>query len=319
MSVARRDLTLLHRLATAALVLNVVLVVSGGAVRLTGAGLGCPSWPRCTDASWVSTPALGMHGSIEFGNRLVGVALELVGLALIVAVLRARPRVPNSWRWLALVQTLVVPAQAAIGGILVLTEINPYVRTLHFLVSFPIMLAAAALLRRTRDGTSTRTVLVPPRARWLTTGLLAVASAVVLLGTVVTGTGPHAGDPQAARLPLDPETLTQVHADLVYLLLGLAAATAVLARMVRAPRRVRRGIAMTLALLLAQGVVGYVQYYTGVPPILVGLHMLGAALLFTAVAWVHLSTTGPAHPPGEQPPRNPLPSPTTAEAVSRAR
>lgn len=300
-SVARPGLSVVRRLAASALVLNVVLVVSGGAVRLTGAGLGCPTWPRCTADSWVTTPALGMHGYIEFGNRLIGVALELVGIALMVAVLRARPAAPTSWRWLALVQTLVVPAQAVIGGMLVLTELNPYVRTLHFLVSFPIMLAAAVLLRRTRDGVGVRTVLARRGLRLLTAGLLGVASAVVILGTVVTGTGPHAGDPQAARLPFDPQTLTQVHADLVYLLLGLTVATAVMARTVRAPRRAQRSIAVTIVLMLAQGVVGYVQYYTGVPSVLVGLHMLGAALIFIAVAWTHLSTTGPATSPDQEP------------------
>ncbi len=218
---------------------------------------------------------------------------------------------------MAVVQALVVPAQAVIGGILVLTDLNPYVRTLHFLVSFPIMLAAAALLRRTRDGVGARTVLVRPQLRLLTAGLLGIASAVLVAGTLVTGTGPHAGDPQAARLPFDPQPLTQVHANLVYLLLGLAAATAVTARVVSAPHRVRRGVGVTIALILAQGVLGYVQYYTGVPPILVGLHMLGAALIFITAVWTHLSTAGPVSSPHEEPHVQPAAIPESAAPVQR--
>ncbi len=133
----RPDLRLVRGLAGSALVLNVLLVVSGGAVRLTDSGLGCPTWPRCSAGSLTVTPALGIHGGIEFGNRLLGVVLEIVGIGLLAAVCVARPRMPRSWRWLAAVQALVVPVQAVVGGVLVLTELNPYVRALDFLVSFP--------------------------------------------------------------------------------------------------------------------------------------------------------------------------------------
>ncbi len=295
-SPARHRYATVRQLAATSLGLNVVLLVSGGVVRLTGSGLGCPTWPRCTEASLATTPEMGVHGYIEFGNRLIGVVLELVAIALVATTIRTRSASPKAWLWLAGAQALVVPAQALIGGILVLTDLNPYVRALHFLISFPILFAAAALLRRTRDGAGPRTATVRHGLRLLTGGLLATASAVLVVGAFVTGTGPHAGDPRAARLPFDPDTLTQVHADLVYLLLGLTLATAVTAHALHAPKRVQRGIIVTIALIVAQGVLGYVQYHTGVPPFLVALHMLGAGLIFIATAWTHLCTTGPASP-----------------------
>lgn len=289
----RPNLRLVRGLAGSALVLNVLLVVSGGAVRLTDSGLGCPTWPRCSAGSLTVTPALGIHGGIEFGNRLLGVALEIAGIGLLAAVCVARPRMPRAWRWLAAVQALVVPVQAVVGGVLVLTELNPYVRALHFLVSFPITLSAAALLRRTLDGLAARGPLVRVEMRWLTSALLLVTSAVVVVGALVTGTGPHAGDPRAsARIPLDPQAVIQVHTDLVWILVGLAAATAVTARIIPTPAPVRRSISCLIALIAVQAVLGYVQYFTGVPSVLVALHMLDAALLFTTAAWIHLSTTG---------------------------
>lgn len=283
----------MQRLAAAAMVLNVLLVVSGGVVRLTGSGLGCPTWPQCTATSWTTTAEMGVHGSIEFGNRLLGVVLEVVGVMLLVALMRMRPVAPASWRWLAAVQVLVVPAQAIIGGLLMLTDLNPYVRTLHFLVSFPITLAAAALLRRTLDGTAARGPATRAHMRVLTGSLIVVTAAVTVVGALVTGTGPHAGDAHAERLPFNPTVITQVHADLVFLLLGLLLATVVTAHGTGAPKVVRRALQATVALVLAQGVLGYVQYYTGVPVLLVGLHMLGSVLVFLAAAWSHLSTTTP--------------------------
>lgn len=295
-SSARPGLATVRRLAATSLWLNLVLLVSGGVVRLTDSGLGCPTWPRCTEASLVTTPAMGVHGYIEFGNRLLGVVLMLVAVALVTVTFRARPAFPAAWRYLAGAQALVVPAQALIGGILVLTDLNPYVRSLHFLVSFPILLAATALLRRTRDGTGPRAATARGELRLLTAGLLATVSAVLAVGALVTGTGPHAGDPKAARLPFDPAALTQIHADLVYLLLGLTLATTLTARVLRAPQPVQRGSIVLVALIAAQGVMGYVQYHTGVPPLLVALHMLGAGLIFVTAAWTHLSTTGPMSP-----------------------
>ncbi|MCW2544573.1 MAG: cytochrome, partial [Frankiales bacterium] len=135
---------LVRKLALSALALQVVLVVTGTAVRVTGSGLGCPTWPRCTGGSLTNTAELGAHGVIEFGNRLLAVLMEAVGIWLVIAVRRTRPE----WTRLALVQAAVVPLQALIGGVLVLSGLNPYVLIIHFLTSFPLVFAAAALLRR---------------------------------------------------------------------------------------------------------------------------------------------------------------------------
>lgn len=283
-----------RRLAAAAVVLNILLIVTGGAVRLTDSGLGCPTWPNCTDGSLVTTPELGAHGIIEFGNRLLGVGLELLGIALLLVVLKLRKAVPASWRLLAVVQVLVVPAQALVGGILVLTDLNPYVRLLHFLISFPITFAALALLRRAVDGPNLRVPLVRAEMRWLLGGLLVVTVAVIVIGSVVTGAGPHGGDPTADRLAFDLDTVTRIHADLTYLLVGLVAATAIVSRPLCATGSARRSIAVLVVLLPAQAILGYAQHHLGVPPLLVGLHMLGAALIFTAAAWAYFSSFGVA-------------------------
>ena len=305
------------RLAQTALVLQVLLVVSGTAVRVTGAGLGCPTWPRCTGGSLTNTAALGSHGWIEFGNRLLAVVMELVGVALVVACRKA----PRSWRRLALVQAAVVPLQAVVGGLLVLTGLNPYVLVLHFLASFPLVAAAVALLQRVRASADTPTVAPVRRELRLLTGALVATSAVVLaVGTLVTGTGPHAGDPKVARMPFNPRDITQLHADLVFLLVGLTLATVVAARALAAPPVVQRGTAMLVGLVVAQGGLGYLQYFTGVPPVLVALHVLGATLIFTTAAWVHLATrpaltAGVAAPP----PRAAAPSPVRVAGTATAR
>lgn len=315
---------LVKRLAQTCLALQVLLVVSGSAVRVTGSGLGCPTWPRCTSGSVTNTAALGGHGYIEFGNRLLAVLLELVGIALVIAVLRV-PH-PRSWTRLALVQAAVVPVQAVVGGLLVLSGLNPYVLILHFLASFPLILAAAALLQRVSAAPQGQREqpwgpVVRGELRWLTRGLVVASSAVLVLGSLVTGTGPHAGDPKVARLPFSPRDITQLHADLVYLLIGLTIATAVAARLVAAPRAVVRGTNVMIALIAVQGALGYWQYYLGVPPLLVVLHVLGAGLVFTTAAWSHLATSGPspAGRRGAQPQQTAEPIPVRAAGKVTAR
>jgi cytochrome c oxidase assembly protein subunit 15 len=286
------------RLAVTALALNVLLVGTGAAVRVTGSGLGCPSWPQCTAGSVVNTPELGAHGYIEFGNRLLAVLLEVVGILLLLAVRRCATRLPASWTRLAAVQVLVVPLQAVIGGILVLSGLNPYVLILHFLISFPLLLAAAVLVRRAVDGPAEpRVPLVRQELRWLTGALLLTTSAVLALGTLVTGTGPHAGSTEVARLPFDPRDVTQLHADAVFLLVGLTLATALTARALGAPPAVRTAVRALVVLLVAQAALGFVQYFSGTPPLLAGIHALAAAVIFAVAAWAHVSTRGPAPVP----------------------
>lgn len=274
-----------RRLAWSALVLQTVLVLTGALVRVTGSGLGCPSWPQCTSGSLASTSELGLHGVIEFGNRLLAVAMEAVGVLLVLVVRKHAPQ----WTRLALVQALVVPLQAVIGGLLVLSDLNPYVLIAHFLASFPLIYAAAALLRRVLGPGTAAPALLRPLG-----GLLVLsASAVLVMGTLVTGTGPHAGDPDVERLPFDPVSVTRLHTDAAYVLAGL-----VLALLVVTWASAWRSWALALAgLVLGQGALGYWQYFHNVPAAAVAVHVGLATLAFTLVTWVHVSSRPAAAPP----------------------
>ncbi|QIK76617.1 COX15/CtaA family protein [Nocardioides piscis] len=276
----------LHRfawpLAVANLVANIGIVVTGGAVRLTGSGLGCPTWPRCTDESYVAHGELGVHGAIEFGNRMLTWALVVIAIACFVAVGRTgRTRATV----LAAVVALGIPAQAVLGGITVLTDLNPWIVAGHFLVSMAIIGVCVALLDELRGPTRPASDRLRPLA-WL---VLAATWVVLYLGTVVTGSGPHSGDLESRRTGLDPQVMSHVHAAAVYALLALTLGLAVLAHGLGATV-VRRAAGALLALLLVQGVLGFVQYFTDLPEVLVGLHMLGAALVSAAVTWTLLST-----------------------------
>lgn len=282
----------LPRLAVASLVSQIGIVVSGGGVRLSGSGLGCPTFPRCTPDSYVNTPEYGVHGVIEFGNRLLTFVLVAVAFATLVAAWRRPTRA--GVRPLALVLFLGVPAQALIGGLTVLTGLDPWVVMLHFMCSALLIGVATALVRRVSgDGTPPDW----PGSAWLrrlAALILVAAYATAYAGTVVTGSGPHAGDSAARRTGLDVETVAQLHVDLVLLLLGLSVGLCFAARAVGAPRRVTRAADVLLGTELAQGAVGAVQYLLGVPAVLVAVHLLGAAIVVAAAVDAWLATRQPA-------------------------
>ena len=273
-------------LAIANLVANIGIVVTGGAVRLTGSGLGCPTWPRCTDQSFVPHGELGIHGVIEFGNRTLTGVLAAVAVACWVAALVSLVR---SWHgrrdwapfWLATVVALGVPAQALIGGITVLTDLNPWVVSLHLLVSMAMIGVCVWLLEVLRFPTSRTPPGGVDSLAWL---MFAAGWVVLYLGTTVTGSGPHAGDADSPRNGLDPLQVSQLHADAVFLFVGLTIGLAY-----AAPRGARRPVLVLLALQLGQGAVGFVQYFTDLPILLVGLHLLGAALVSAAMTWALLA------------------------------
>ena len=268
----------LRQLAYASIVANVLIVITGGAVRLTGSGLGCPTWPGCTDDSYVPTAAMGVHGVIEFGNRLITLAVALVAVLGVISAWRQRPRRSRPTR-LAVAVFLGIPAQGVVGGVTVLTDLNPWVVACHFLVSMAVIAAAYAFWRSTDEPGPGSAVAAPLRTL---VGLVTAASAAVLVaGTVVTGSGPHAGDEDARRTGLDPATVSQVHADLVFLLLGLAVAAWFALRAVGATAAAARA-AWLVGIVLAQGVVGLVQYLTDLPAVIVGLHMAGACAVWLA-------------------------------------
>lgn len=278
-----------RRTAMATLVCSILIVVTGGAVRLTGSGLGCPTWPTCTSDDLATTSAMGIHGAIEFGNRMLTDAIcVVVGLA-ILASRCAEPyrRQVTRYGWY---QFWIIVLQAVVGGITVLTHLNPWVVAVHFLCSALLILTALLMWQRTRegDGEPVRTVGRPVvQLSWL---VIAVTAALIVAGTLVTGTGPHPGDSSdVKRMPFDWEKIAQFHADFAMLTVGLAAAMIFVLMAVDAPPLPRRRAWEFLAVLLAQGVIGFVQYFTHVPELLVWFHLLGAALVWLAVLRLHLS------------------------------
>ncbi len=276
-------------LGVATLVANVVLVVTGGAVRLTGSGLGCPTWPRCTDESFTPHGAMDIHSAIEFGNRTLTFVLTAIALATLVGAFRLGRR---DLRRLALVLALGIPAQAVVGGITVLTDLNPWVVSFHLLVSLGIIGLAVLFLRRIdhpADSTAPASGATVGLA-WATFG---AAWAVLYVGTVVTGSGPHAGDARAPRNGLDPLQLSQLHTDLVFLFVGLTVGLLVALHATGASSAARHAVGVLLVLEVAQGAIGFVQYFTDLPVVLVGFHMLGAALVSAAVTRALLEVREP--------------------------
>ena len=273
----------LRPLAWATLVANCVLVVTGGAVRLTGSGLGCPTWPRCDENAFTPRHALTVHSAIEFGNRTLTFVLAAIAVATLIAAWQSGRR---DLRLIALVIALGIPAQAVIGGITVLTDLNPWIVSFHLVCSMVIIALAVLFLRRV-DGPAR---LSRPGPLGLLAALnYAVGWVVLYVGTVVTGSGPHAGDAKAPRNGLDPLQISQVHADVVFLFVGLTAALALVLPAVGAPSEAVRAARVLLVLQVAQGAIGFVQYFTDLPVVLVGLHMLGAALLTAAMTWLLLA------------------------------
>ena len=282
----------LRRAFLGALVMNAVIVVTGAAVRLTASGLGCPTFPRCTDDSLVVTREMGAHGVIEFGNRLLTFVLTAAVLTAVVAALRAGRR---DLLRLALVLLGGIVAQALLGGVTVLTGLNPVTVMAHFLVSMALIAVAVTAYERIDVREPDHDVRREVR---FGAGLLtAVVGATLVLGTVVTGTGPHSGDRKVAdRLPFDLETVTQLHADLVFLVVGLTIGLWLTVRVSGAPPLLPRRVATLLAVVLAQGLVGYTQYVTDLPLVLVGVHVLGATLVWITTVRVLLATAASERP-----------------------
>jgi len=278
------------RLALLNAIANGVIVVTGGAVRLTGSGLGCPTWPRCTTKSLVPTHELAVHGLIEFSNRTLTFVLTVAAVAVLVGVYRS---IRRDLRPLALASFLGIPAQALLGGLTVLTKLNPWLVACHFLLSMVLVGVATTLWLRSREP-GVGHALINPVFRGLVAGVTGAVAAVLLVGTVVTGSGPHAGDAHAKRTGLNPGQVAQLHADLVFLLVGLTAAMLVALYATDTPDRVRRAVRDLLVVELAQGLIGFVQYFTQLPIVLVLAHMAGAVLITAYTARLLWSVRGPS-------------------------
>jgi heme a synthase len=292
---------LTRRIFAAGVVAQIAIVFTGGLVRLTDSGLGCPTWPQCVPGSYTPVPyqPQSFHKLIEFGNRMLTFVLVAVVVAVVLAAWRMRPR-RKPLVLLALSQVVGIMAQALLGGLSVLTHLNPYVVACHFLLSIVLVALAVALYERSGDqGDGPPVPLVRTEVRWLSRVLVAVAAVVLVIGTLVTGSGPHSGDgTHVARTGFNPAQIAWLHADVVMLFVGLVVAMLLALRLVSAPRRAWQRTWVLFGLTIAQGAIGYTQYFLGVPWMLVALHVLGATLLWAAVIRVtySLRTRGPGEP-----------------------
>ncbi|MFJ5956202.1 heme A synthase [Paenarthrobacter sp. NPDC092416] len=275
----------IRRLAMLSLIGQTVLVVTGGAVRLTASGLGCPTWPRCTDNSLVNTPEMGIHGFIEFGNRMLTFALAAVAALMLVYLWNLRKERRDLFL-LALGLLASIPAQAVIGGITVLSNLNPWVVGLHFFVSMALVIFATLLVNRAHGRTGgfmNRTLPSLPAIARPTMMAVAVCSALaVMLGVVVTGAGPHAGDADAPRNDLDWDLFSHIHAVPAYLITAGTLLAVFLVVRYKIDGPFRTAAFLLLGVTLLQAVIGFTQYYNGIPALLVGAHMFGAAVLMSA-------------------------------------
>lgn len=304
-----------RRAALTALVFSVVIVVTGGAVRLTGSGLGCDTWPKCTDDSLVVTAEMGWHGVIEFGNRMLTYVLSAAVGWTIVAARAAKPARPGLVR-MAWAQFFVVAGNAVLGGITVLTGLNPYIVAGHFLLATALISVATVTWQRAREGDAAPRPLVGVPVRRAVVALTWLTGALIVAGTAVTGTGPHAGDAgDIQRMPFDWEAVTRVHTGLAWMVvLGTLIVWAAL-RLTDAPGDPRARVRELLIVLLAQGAIGYAQYLTELPQLLVGLHLLGSALVWIAMLRLLLALRerGPAPTAVSTGPRAPEVSPGVPE------
>jgi heme a synthase len=286
--------SLSHRLNVLALVLVTLIVLTGGAVRLTGSGLGCSDWPECSVGHL--TPAVQFHGLIEFGNRLVTVVLTIAVAAAFLAAVFRRPR-RRDLIWLSGGLVVGILAQAVLGGIVVYTKLNPYLVMVHFAATMVLLVNAVVLVHR-----STRSyepgsghLLVPRGLLQLFYGVLVLLGFVILAGTAATGAGPlggaSSGQTIAKRIPVSLRDLAELHASLVMLLIGLTIGLVVGLHLADVPERARRAGRILLVVMVAQAAVGYTQYFTHLPAALVEVHLLGVTVLVIGATQCFLACT----------------------------
>jgi heme a synthase len=281
--------TALRRWALAGVITSVLIILTGAAVRLSQSGLGCPDWPACTAHSLGAADTSGdplIHRWVEFGNRLVTVAIFVVAVGVFIAAWQYRG--PDGKRrrdllWLAAAQPGAIVAQAVLGGLVVLTKLNPALVSVHFLASVALIAATVALYVRCQETTAPATPLAPRLVQLTALAVVGNVALMMAAGTVVTGTGPLAGSADVARYHLPLEGVTQLHADIGWLLGGLLAALLLSMRLTGVPRRAMRLGWLLLGLVGLQGVIGYAQYFSGLPAGLVWFHVAGSAAIWVTV------------------------------------
>jgi cytochrome c oxidase assembly protein subunit 15 len=285
------------RIAQVVVALVVLNVVTGGAVRLTDSGLGCPDWPTCSLHHL--TPRLSFHPAVEFGNRLIVVALCVGAAVALVGAVRRRP-FRRDLVWLSAGLVGGVLGEAVLGGVVVYTKLNPYVVMTHFMVGIALLTDATVLaLRAGRDltavggddmsgtGPAASRLKVSRPTLWLSRTVMAVLAVALVAGTATTGAGPHAGGKGAKRLPVGLGDMVRVHSAIVLVVVALTVVLVVILVRQNAPASVTDRSRVLLTVMVAQGVIGYTQYFSHLPALLVGIHVLGASVVWTAMLWFH--------------------------------
>lgn len=302
-----------QRITLIALVALVFIVVTGAAVRLTGSGLGCTDWPTCEQNQLVA-PMGNLHAWIEFGNRLITGAVSIaVALAVLGSLVRVPRRRDLTWWSLGLVAGVI--GQIVLGGLTVLFHLEPQFVIGHFVLSMALVFDAVVLHDRAGHDGSPGLPLVGTRIRWMGRALVALGALVVLTGTIVTGSGPHGGDATAPRLPFYLEDVARIHSLTMWTFLIVTVATLWMLHTQGSPLEVERRARWLVAAIVAQGAIGYLQYFTAVPPGLVALHVFGATIVWITVLRFHLGLT--AHPM-ERPAGLPVTDTDTAPAPAAA-
>ncbi|WP_197320065.1 heme A synthase [Saccharomonospora sp. NB11] len=287
-------------LAVAAIVAQAGIGVTGSIVRVTGSGLGCPTWPQCFPGSMVPVehPEYAtLNQWIEYGNRLLTIAVVIVAALCVLAAWRVYLDHPNRKRLLRLawVMPAGVVAQAVIGGITVLADLLWWVVALHFLPSTILVWMAVVLLRAFNEGDEPPRPLIPQASRPVLGALVMALAGLIVVGTMVTGAGPHGGDPDVERFDAPIATLATIHAAFLYSFLALLVVLGIQFRRAHADRTLWTRYAAVWAVAVGQGVLGIVQYRLGIPEPLVSLHVLGSMLVIAATAalWCATRDRGP--------------------------
>jgi heme A synthase len=279
----------MRRVALAGVFASLAIIPTGAAVRLSQSGLGCTDWPKCTAASLVAAGASGdplIHRWVEFGNRLITTVIFVIAIGVFIAAWRFRPggKRRRDLVWLASAQPAGIAAQAFIGGVVVLTKLAPFWVSLHYLATLPVLAAAVALHVRCTEGSGQARLLVQPLVRQVARGLVVVTAAMMVAGTLVTGTGPLAGAGDVPRYHFASLTaVTQLHADIGWVLGTLAVVLLLCLVLTQAPARAVRLGWMVLGLIGLQGAIGYAQYFAQLPAGLVWVHVANTALIWIAV------------------------------------
>lgn len=284
-----RSFLLLCRITLAALILN---VATGAAVRLSDSGLGCPAWPACSQHHL--TPPLKLHPLLEFGNRVVVFVLVVGCLAVAIASFLRRPA-RKDLQWLSGGLILGVIGESVLGAVVVYSHLNAYVLVGHFMMGMALLTASVVITLRAAHGPGRGTLQVARRALWLTRALLGMLVVVVAAGAATTGAGPHAGGKGAKRIPVPLEEMTRIHSEIVLATVALVVMLLWMLWRCNAPAPVQDAGRILLAAMVVQGLTGYVQYFTHLPPLLVGIHVIGATLVWSTALWFHhgLSTHVP--------------------------